>query len=115
MKNMETVIYAAIYCNDLNEIEVILKNIFIESNFNKIEKDSILLYEDNVASFSIECHNQSFYLSGRFKNNLPNSQCFIQLITNQLTEAGMYFSLDYQEENKNGEPTTPEYNISNKV
>lgn len=114
MKNIETAIYATIYCNDLNEVERSLKRILFERNFKRIEQDSVLLYEDNLASLSIEYNNESFYLSGSFNDNLQNSKPFIQLIANQLKVAGIHFSLDYQEENENCEPTTPEYNISNK-
>lgn len=112
---METAIYATIYCDDLNEVERSLKRILFEGNFKRIEQDSVLLYEDNLASLSIEYYNnESFYLSGRFNDNLQNSKPFIQLIANQLKVAGIHYSLDYQEENENCEPTTPEYTISNK-
>ncbi|WP_165764859.1 hypothetical protein [Flavobacterium davisii] len=52
-------------------------------------------------------------MSGRLKNSLLNSQSHIVEIANALKNTGIQFSLDYQEENEEGERTTPEFNISN--
>ncbi|WP_128330244.1 hypothetical protein [Apibacter sp. HY039] len=109
---METAIYSTIYSNDINTIEEVLKRILLEGNFKKIEQGTILIYEDNKIELSIEPYSNSFYLSGRIKNNLLNSKLLINKIVNVLKDAEMQFSLDYQEENEAGVTTTPEYHIS---
>ena len=112
---METLIYSTIYCEDLKPIEEALRTILIENYFKRIEQGTVLLYEDGLNELSIEPHNNSYYLSGRIKNRLLMSQALINEIANTLKNAGIQFSLDYQEENEEGETTTPEYNISNKI
>lgn len=109
---METAIYATIYSDELNTIEGNLKRILIDRNFKRIEQGTVLIYEDELTEISIEPHLNSFYLSGRVKKNLSNSEVLINEIANVLKDAGINFSLDYQEEDENGEPTTPEFNIS---
>ena len=112
---METVIYSTIYCEDIKSIEEALKTILMENDYKRIEQGTVLLYEDGLNELSIEPHNNSYYLSGRIKNRLLISQPFIHEIASKLKNAGIQFSLDYQEENEEGETTTPEYNISNKI
>lgn len=112
---METAIYAAIYFNDLNYIEKVLKSILINGNFKSIEQGTVLLYEDKQTEISIEPHADSFYLSGRIKDNISNSQEIINEIASVLKDAGVQFSIDYQEENENGVTTSLEFNISNKT
>ena len=112
---METAIYATIYLTNLNSLEEALKTILAVENFKRIEKGTVLLYEDAQTELSIEPHSDSLYLSGRVKNNLLSSQRLINGIANVLKDAGIHFSLDYQEENEIGIITTPEFNISNKI
>lgn len=112
---METVIYATIYFNDLDPIEEALKRVLVDGNFNRIEQGAVLLYEDEATELSIEKHTDSFYLSGRVKNNLSDCQKLISEIANSLKNAEIKFSLDYQEENEDGKTTTPEFNISNQL
>ncbi|MFK7048826.1 hypothetical protein FLACOL_01506 [Flavobacterium columnare] len=110
---METVIYSTIYCNDLKTIEEVLKGILTDGYFKRIEQGTVLLYQNSQIDLSIEPHANSFYMSGRLKNSLLNSQSHIVEIANALKNTGIQFSLDYQEENEEGERTTPEFNISN--
>jgi hypothetical protein len=98
---METAIYATIYTIELYTIEKSLMSILVNKNFKRIEQGTVLIYEDKQIEISIEPHLNSFYLSGRVKTNLLNSQLLINKIT------------DYQEENESGISTTPEFNISN--
>jgi hypothetical protein len=112
---METAIYATIYINDLNPIEESLKSVLIDGNFKRIEQGTVLLYEDNQTELSIEKYTDSFYLSGRIKNNISSCKELINEIANVLKNAEIKFSLDYQEENEDGLTTTQEFNISNRI
>lgn len=78
-----------------------------------VEQQTVLIYEDEQTEISIEPHLNSFYLSGRIKSPLDISHILVQKIVNTLKDAGISFSLDYQEENENGEVTSPEFNIKN--
>lgn len=110
---METAIYATIYANSLDDIEIIFKNIFQNNNnFKKIEQGNVLIYESKQIEISIEHYNNSFYLSGRLKKSLSDSLPIIINITKCLKDNGLKFSLDYQEENERGEAISIEFNIS---
>jgi hypothetical protein len=110
---METVIYSTIYLSDLNSIEETLKSILKDGYFKRIEQGTVLLYEDSNLELSIELDSSTFYMSGRIKNDLSVSELIIKGIANKFKDAGIQFSLDYQEENEEGGTTTPEFNISN--
>jgi hypothetical protein len=112
--NKEIAIYATLYNNNLDLIEHCLNQILKEGEFNRIEQKTVLIYEDSIDEFSIEPDNDTFYLSGRIKESLLNGENLIINITDKFKEMEIEFSLDYQEE-ENGEITSPEYNISNKI
>lgn len=112
---METAIYAIIFIKDLNPIEEAIKSVLVDGNFKRIEQGTVLLYEDNQTELSIEEDTDSYYLSGRVKNNISNCQEIINKIANVLRNAEIKFSLDYQEENEDGLTTSPEFNISNNI
>lgn len=110
---METAIYSTIYFTDLNFIEEALKSFLIDGYFKRIEQGTVLIYEDSQLELSVEPYGNRFYMSGRIKNDLLGSEILINGITNKFKDSGIQFSLDYQEENEDGESTTPEFNISN--
>lgn len=111
---METTIYSTIYSDDLNSIEEGLKKVLKKGSFKRIEQGTVLLYDDDdKIELSVEPHKNSFYLSGRIKKDLTNCQTTIDHIGSVLKDAGIKFSLDYQEENEDGELTIHEFNISN--
>lgn len=113
--NKEIAIYASIYTNSLDLIQSSLQQILNSAPITLIEQNTVLIYEDSVIELSIEPHNTSYYLSGRIKEGLKIGEALIIKITDKFKENGMIYSLDYQEENDNGAPTSPEYNISNKI
>lgn len=109
----EVAIYGLIHSDDLEKIENSLKNEFDNSKFSKIEQNSVLIFNDSIFNFSIEYNNNSFYLSGRNKNNLENSELIIEKIARRFKGDGILFSIDYQEENSDGTIISKEFNISN--
>jgi hypothetical protein len=107
----EVALYATIYSKSLEKIEEIFKKIFCLQNFKKVEQGTVLLYEDDTISLSFEYHNESFYLSGRYMNDLNDGVPCIRQIASCLKENRISFSIDYQEED-DGIPTSEEFNIS---
>ena len=101
--NKEIAIYASLYSNNLDLIESSLQKILNPSLFNRIEQQTVLIYEDSVNEFSIEPNNDSYYLSGRIKESLQYGESLIIKITDKFKEIDLKFSLDYQEEDGNGE------------
>jgi hypothetical protein len=108
----EVAIYALIHSDDLEKIEKSLKNEFDSSKFEKIEQNSVLIFNNLALNFSVEHSNNSFYLSGRNKNDLANSELIIKKIARRFKEDGILFSIDYQEENSEGTLISKEFNIS---
>ena len=113
--NKEIAIYASLYTDNLDFIELSLKQILSTGSFSRIEQKTVLVYEDLVNEFSIEPSNNSYYLSGRIKEELKIGESIIIEITDKFKQMDLIFSLDYQEENDCGETTSVEYNISNKM
>lgn len=115
MIEKEIAIYASFYCNNLSEIEINLRKVLINDCFKRIEQGTVLIYEDGTNEFSVESYKNSFYLTGRMKNTLENGFPLIEKLANIFKEDGVKFSIDYQEENANGDLTSLEFNISNKM
>jgi hypothetical protein len=110
----ETAIYASFYCKELEEIEIILKGLLNKDSFKRIEQGTVLLYEDKTIEFSIEYYNNSFYFTGRYKDNLERAEQFIKVIATRFEQSKIFFSIDYQEEYTSGQTTSEEKNITYK-
>lgn len=115
MNNKEIVIYATLYSDNLDFIEINLKQNLYESKFKRIEQGTVLIYNDSVNEFTVEKHDDSFYMNGRMKKELLFGTPLILRIAKSFKESGIKFSIDYQEETSKGEPTSFEFNISNLI
>ncbi|MDR0230032.1 MAG: hypothetical protein LBI72_13375 [Flavobacteriaceae bacterium] len=112
---MKTMIYAILYSSDLITIEKILEEILNKNKIFKIESGTVLVYQDELIELSIEPTYNSIdelYLSAVIKMKLlEGGEQWVFSMGNVLKKNKVYFSIDYEEIDERGKPTTAEYNL----
>lgn len=110
---METVIYVYMYTNDLHYIEKLINKHIQEGVFQYVESGTVLLFNNDKYSISVEpYHSNTTILISRSCGDINSSVDFIKYLDNQLRENNIFFSIDYQEEDGEGNPVSEEFNIS---
>jgi len=108
----EVAIYASLHCDNLDDIESSLAAVIDKGGFRRIEQRTVLLYQDPTLELSIDRHNESIYLSGRYKAGVQDATSLLRKMVAAFAKQGVVVSIDYQEEDEEGNATSQCFTVA---
>jgi hypothetical protein len=112
MIKKEVFICASIYATDLNEVADVLAATFTAGIYKRIEQNTVLLYDEPDFELAVDDHDHCFFMTARYYDTLEAGAIVAIRIVDSFRKRKIAISLDYQEEDSSGQPTSTEINIT---